>query len=530
MDNLTAQPRPIGATILVLLALALAALALPASALAAPEEGNGTLSPVSGTPIVLPPTTVNYQSTAQSVLLGYEGEGEVSINKMSIEGEESGEFSLGSNSCGNLANGQQCEVSIGTKPGGTAGEKHALLTVVYNGLRPADQFEVSYRAVPAQLTFSPEGHDFGLVRANRENGGTFLQVTNSGEALVTFNYVEFQGSGKNAFWTDGNQSNCWSANLAPGQSCSLQVTFSPQQRIAYSAELRAFVNGVGNVAGTATVSGEGGGATVAATENPVSFGAAGVGSLGDVRTITLENTGNMGEGFFIGVLAGGDAGSFQLLDEHCTMHELAPGQTCTAHVRFKPLAPGALAAHLAFFGDGEGVLIQLEGEGVPGAASIAPGSFDFGLQAVRTRSTSHVFAISNAGSTPLDFDHVSIGGADLDQFIVSGDECSGETLAPGGECQVRVRFNPDSVGAKQAVLKVYGSAPAVVASLSGTGMEPQIAGLGTGPLGQPGLGPAAAPVPAAKQPKRAKHRRFGRNATIVAPTGAAARRAGHARR
>ncbi|HET7445774.1 MAG TPA: choice-of-anchor D domain-containing protein [Solirubrobacterales bacterium] len=524
MPKPTAQPRPFGTTVFILLALALAALVLPAGALAAPEEGEGTVS-VSPDPILLPATTVNNQSPAQTVQIGYEGEGEASVNKVTIEGEESGEFLFNGSNCGNLASGQKCEVWLGLKPT-TTGEKHAWLTVTFNGTRPEQKFEISSRGVPAQLGFEPASYDFGLHRVNRENVSAYFTVENEGEASVQIGSFEITGPGSNAFWT-GN-SNCWGTWLEPGQTCSMQVWFNPQEVTTYEAELRALANG--SVA-AAALSGEGGRAIVQATENPVGFGTTGVGSLGDVHTVTLKNTGNMGEGFFIGVIAGGDAGSFQLLDEHCTMHELAPGQTCTAHVRFKPLAPGALSAHLAFFGEGEGgVLVQLEGEGVSGAASIAPGSFDFGLQAVRTRSLSHVFAISNTGSTPLGFDHVSIGGADLDQFIVSGDECSGETLAPGGECQVRVRFNPDSVGAKQAVLKVYGSAPAVVAPLSGTGTEPQTASLGTSPLGQPGPGPAAAPAPAAKQPKRAKHRRFGRNATIAAPVAARASRSGHARR
>lgn len=531
MHKLTAQPRPIGTPVLVLLALALAAVALPASALAAPEEGNGTLSPAVS-PIVLPPTTINNQSPTQTVSLGYSGEGEVSVNKVTIEGADAGEFFVNGSNCGNLADGQSCEAWIGTKPGGTVGEKHAFLTVVYNGLRPADQFEVGYQAVPAELEFTPSSYDFGLARANRETLFENFEVTNSGEGAVGFNYVDFEGPGENSFWTDNGGSTCWGTNLAPGQSCSLRVAFSPQQRAAFTAEMNVFVNGVGEVAGSATVSGEGGGATVAAAENPVGFGTASAGTFGTVRTITLENTGNMSEGFFIGVIAGGDAGSFELIGEHCTLNELQPGQSCTAQVRFHPTAPGSFAAHLAFFGDGEGgVLIQLEGEGVFGVGGITPGSFDFGPQATRTRSASHAFALSNAGSVPLDFDHVSIGGADVDQFVVAGDGCSGETLAPGGECQVRVRFAPDSAGVKHALLRVYGSAPAVVAALSGTGTEPQTAAsVDTGPVGQPALGQAAGPAPAYKALKRVRHRRFGRNATITAPAGATARRAGHARR
>jgi hypothetical protein len=516
MPKLIAPPRQIGTTVLVLLALALAAIALPARALAAPEEGNGTLT-VSPQTLVTPPTTVNGQSSPQPVQIGYEGEGEVSINKVTIEGPEAGEFFVNNGNCTtNLANGQQCEVSLGLKPT-SLGEKHAQLTIIFNGLRPSEQFEVSGRSVAAELTFSPDDYDFGLVRANRENAFTNLQLTNSGEGEVMLNSVDFEGPGEGAFWADASHSNCWGVNLAPGQSCSLEVGFYPQQRIAYEADLNVVVSGVGGVAGSASVSGEGGGATVQATENPIDFGIASAGSSGSTRTITLENTGNMSEGFFIGVIAGGDAGSFELIGEHCTMTELQPGQSCTAQVRFHPSAAGSFDAHLAFFGDGEGgVLVQLEGEGVLGVGSIAPGSFNFGTQAVGSKSSPHVFTIANSGVAPLGFDRVSLGGTELDQFVISGDGCTGASLLPGEKCEVRVRFAPDSSGAKHATLRVSGGAPTVVGSLSGTGLatDPVTAAAvtTTAAAGPPGY--QAAP----QRPKRARHRRFGRNATIAAPS------------
>jgi hypothetical protein len=297
MTKLTALPRPIGATVLVLLALALVAVALPASALAAPEEGNGTLT---ASPLTLPPTTANYQSNSQTIQIGYEGEGEVSINKVTIEGPEAGEFAVNGSNCNttSLLNGQQCEAWVQSKPT-SVGEKHAWLTIVFNGLHPEEKFELSGSGVSPQLSITPSNFNFGLVRANREAAYETFQVTNSGAAQVMFNSVDFEGPGENSFWTDNGGSTCWGKNLAPGQSCLLRVAFSPQQRAFFTAELHLFVNNVPGVVGTATVSGEGGGATVQAIENPVDFGAAAVGSFGTTRTVTLKNTGNMSEGFFI---------------------------------------------------------------------------------------------------------------------------------------------------------------------------------------------------------------------------------------
>jgi hypothetical protein len=466
MPKTPARPRLIGATVSVLLMIA--ALAVPAASLAAPEEGSGTLT-ASPDPIVLAPTTVGNQSPAQTIQIGYEGEGEAAINKVTIEGEEAGEFFANGSNCANLGDGQSCQAAIGLKPG-TLGEKQAYLVVTFVGDRPTVTFPISGRSVAPQLSFTPTSHDFGLQRVNGETASTNLQMTNSGEAEVQLGGLEITGPGQDGFWN--GPSSCWGIWLAPGQSCSVQVNFNPHQTGLYAAELRALVNGSVFSAG---LSGEGGRAVVETPENPVDFGTATVGSGGVVKTITVANSGNLPAGFFIGVIAGGDSGSFQLLDENCTMAELVPAGTCSAHVRFAPQGPGAKTARLAFFGDGEdGMMIQLDGEGVLPVASIAPGSFDFGSQEAGTRSLPHSFAIANPGSTRLDLDQVSIGGSELDQFVISSDGCSGASLAPGEKCLVGVRFAPDGVGAKQALLRVSGDAPTVVALLSGTALKPAV--------------------------------------------------------
>jgi hypothetical protein len=48
------------------------------------------------------------------------------------------------------------------------------------------------------------------------------------------------------------------------------------------------------------------------------------------------------------------------------------------------------------------------------------------------------------------------------------------SLAPGTECLVRARFEPDSAGAKAAVLRVAGDAGPLTASLSGLGVASQV--------------------------------------------------------
>jgi hypothetical protein len=276
----------------------------------------------------------------------------------------------------------------------------------------------------------------------------------------------------------------------------------------YEAQVQVYAHGA---TFSADLAGTGGRAILEPASNPVEFGAATAGANGDERTIVLTNNGNIEGGFFIGVIAGGDAGSFRLLDEDCTSAPVAPGGTCTAHVRFTPQGAGPKVARLALFGDGDGgTMVMLAGEGVAPAVTLVPAGFDFGSQATGTKSAGHAFAVRNEGSTPLDLGGVSLVGADLDQFALAGDECTGATLAPGAECLVRVRFAPDSAGAKEATLRIGSDAGAFSAELAGfgndDGQQPAPAGTKAGGASAATAGGSDAAHPA----RRGRHRRFAR--------------------
>jgi hypothetical protein len=503
MPNPSVTPRRIIAISFALLACALAA---PAAALAAPEEGSGTLI-ASPSPFVLPPTTVGTQSAMQTVSFEYQGSGEVQVQKVAIEGPEAGEFVGGGTNCSVLSEAQKCDAWVALKPG-AEGLKQATLKVVFVGLHPEESFEVSGRGVPAQISLDPTSFDFGLHRVNRENAIGFFQLSNDGEGEVQLGNLEIGGD-TSAFWTP--TSSCWGVWLAPGQSCSIEVDFNPHEVRPYAAELRASAHGT---TATAALSGEGGRAIIEPPPGPVDLGTATVGSQGEVRSITLQNTGNLPEAFFIGIVAGGDSGSFRLLNENCSGHEILPLDTCTAQVRFEPLGPGPKAARLAFFGDGEGgVMIELRAEGLAAATQLTPANFDFGSLLVGTKSSAQAFVVHNDGTAATQLDRVAIAGNDVGEFFIVADTCTGATLAPGAECAVRVRFWPDEAGDFAATLRVGGPSGTLSAALSGRGLAN--AGSTAGVVGTGAASTAAGSASPLKKVRR--HRRFARNSTIVAP-------------
>lgn len=463
MPNVTTGPRPIGATALALfLTLLAVALALPSASVAAPEGGSEslTISPSSG---AFPKTTVGTQSSTREFDVANEGEEEASVGYVAIEVGDTSDFNLNSSCGGTVYPGGHCSVWVTFAPG-SVGEKQATLVIHFNDGRPDQPFALTGTSVPPQFELSPAGHDFGVQWVHSGTDTTF-QLSNGGEAPAQVGNLEIS-EGSNAFST--GWSDCWGRWLQPGEACSVQVWFNPHDTVAYSGQLRAGTNGYSF---TAELSGAGGRVIVEAFPNPVEFGSATVGAAGSTRTIVLTNSGDLPGAFFIAVVAGGDAGSFQLLDENCTDAPVMPSASCTAHVRFNPQSVGARSARLALFGEGEGGnMVMLRGEGVLPAASLAPSVLDFGQRAVGTRSSGHYFTVRNDGTTQLELGGATIVGSDLDQFILAGDTCSGAVLGAGEECLLAVRFGPDGIGFKAATLRVSAGARAFSASLTGLGV------------------------------------------------------------
>jgi hypothetical protein len=518
--TINALPRPVGATVLSLLAIALAALVLPASSLAAPPpEGSDPVLTLTPQPAVVPTTTVGNQSPTSEFVLHNESAEAASIDKVTLVGEDAGEFSFGGSTCsgGTLPPGAQCSAGIALKPS-SAGTKKTTLEVSFNGGRPAQGFEVSGISAPAHLSFRPSSYDFGLVLAHSEAARTTFQIENDGAATTQINSLGFSGD-SNGFWF-GN-SDCYGRWLDPGQTCSLEVDFGPSEGRPYATQVQA------NSAGenfTADLSGEGAQPIVTASPNPADFGATTVGSSSAIQTIVISNSGNGPASFFIGIVAGGDAGSFKLLDENCSAAPLMPAGSCTAHLRFAPLSAGPKLARLAFFGDSEGgAMVALQGEGLAPAVTLMPAAYDFGSQAAGSKSAGHAFAVRNEGSAPLDLSNVSIVGADLDQFALAGDECTGTTLAPGAECLVRVRFAPDSAGAKTAKLRVGSDSGAFVATLAGIGSGADTGAAAVASSAAGGSGSSAADASQSPQPRpgrKGHHRRFARGSDVTVPKAA----------
>lgn len=467
----------------LVLALVTASLALAASAGAAPPEtGPFTISP---SPVTLPTTSVGEVSPGVDFELTNGGV-EVQVEGLSFTGGQAGTFTIAGSNCGNLFEGEKCSVGINFKPT-AAGTAESLLVVKYGGgLEQA--FPISAVGALPEFSLAPPEEDFGLIGAREERFTNFV-VTNDGDAPIQVTGTPLSGS--SAYSVNG-PSNCFSGSLAPNGTCSIPVRFAPNSRGTFTGQLQVNASGTSV---TANLEGKGGGPTFEPPVPAPDFGTATVGGGGVLRTISLSNTGDLPGSFFIAIVSGGDSASFELVEESCTGVAIAPGAGCSLKVRFAPNSAGPKSARLSLFGEEEGGgQIPLGGNGVAAAAGLTPGSLTFGPQAAGTRSAPLALAIRNDGVEPIETGQIAIVGADLDQFALAGDECTGQFIAVGAECAVRVRFAPDSAGAKTARLRIGIPGGALTADLSGTATA------------------AVAPVPSspaalAKKHHRRKHHR-----------------------
>ncbi|HEY5334236.1 MAG TPA: choice-of-anchor D domain-containing protein, partial [Solirubrobacterales bacterium] len=263
-------------------------------------EGSPTTAALSGTglrqeltvsPLVFPATT-KFMTSEEQLTVSNQSDVGVTIFGTSFEGPGSGSFGTnGSNCSGLLGVGMSCTIEVRFNPQ-SEGEQSAFLRISAEGPGGSPAVPLSGLGAAPQLRFEPEGFDFGLTQTNEGGAQTRMVLRNVGPAATQ---VGIETSGGAGAFSIG-ESDCFGTTLAIQGTCSVQADFRPNGTGSYVGVLRA------NSAGAtfdAELSGRGGAAHITASTNPLDFGSAAVGSRGEPRTVTFENSGDLPGGFFI---------------------------------------------------------------------------------------------------------------------------------------------------------------------------------------------------------------------------------------
>ncbi len=312
-------------------------------------------------------------------------------------------------------------------------------------------------AAPA-MTLNPVSLTFAAQAVGTVSGAKTILVTNSGIAALNVSQVVVTGDFQE---TD----NCVGAasGIAPGASCSVQVTFLPSATGTRMGLLTVY----GNVAGgqaTAALTGVGTtGAAIALSPLSVTYSATGVGATSAAQDITISNTGGSGAALGTPVVTG----DFAITANTCGA-TLASNTGCTVSVVFKPTASGARTGSFSITDSVGTQTSSLSGTAVSAATDgLAPLSLTFGVQPLNTLSATQMVTLTNTGDAAL----TGISGV-----IASGDftvvNSCGNSLNGHSTCSMLVAFVPKSVGAGAGVLTVSDVLRSQTVILNGTGVAP----------------------------------------------------------
>ena len=203
------------------------------------------------------------------------------------------------------------------------------------------------------------------------------------------------------------------------------------------------------------------------------FGSIGVGASAELD-VTVQNQGV--NDVVLGAVAGGVqlTAPFSVVADDCSGVTLGQDAGCVVRVRF---APGTLGSVEDGFDiptndvDNPVLQIGLAGLGVVPLKSTPSNTLSMGGVVIATSGTQSI-NIENIGGVDVTVSSIEIAGTDAAEFFWAGN-CL-VLLAPGASCEIQVTFSPQTIDAKEALLRIHTDFPEqalIEVSLLGEGWD-----------------------------------------------------------
>jgi len=285
-----------------------------------------------------------------------------------------------------------------------------------------------------------------------------VAVINTG--MITLNVTQMNITGDFAETDDcGNP-------IAPGDACTVNLTFTPTQTGPRTGLLTVYGNISGGAASgqlTVPLSGTGiPGPAIVLSPLSLSFPQTLLGKTAASQNITVSNTG----GVAAGLTSESVTGDFAISANTCGA-SLAPNTGCTLSISYSPTVSGAEAGVLSVADSTGTQTAQLAGVGESLATDgLAPLNLAFPTQAIGTTGQAQQVTLTNNGDQALTLIAIQVSG---DFSAVN--QC-GASLAGHSSCAVVVSFVPTQVGMENGTLIVSDMLRSQTVTLSGTGVAP----------------------------------------------------------
>ncbi len=387
---------------------------------------------------------------------------------LSMAGADASSFNLSGAGCQGLtlAPSASCTVSVSFAPSSAGARSATLLASATPGGAVMSSLS-GLGALPGSLSVAPGSRDFGIVATGTQSANQSFTVNNTGGVATGILVVALTGTDMGQFEvvTDG----CTGAPLAPAGSCGLVVRFAPSAQGNLAAALSISASGSGTA--IATLSGMGvAPALLNVAPSMFTFSPTVVGAA-MTQTFMVDNTGGVDSGVISVAL--GDLVNYSLSANTCT-GTLAPTAMCSFTVRFAPTSAGSLDTTATISATPGGsrqvalLAVGVDALGWSGSSTFAgtlPGA-----------TTDNVFILLNSGPVTTGALAITISGANAGDFMrvaPTGADCiDGVMLLAAASCTVRVRFAPQTTGARSAVLQASASPGGMpTRALSGLGQR-----------------------------------------------------------
>jgi len=401
---------------------------------------------------------INQNSPPQSVTVTNTG-ALVALNP-TVDG---GGFAISAQTCGTPST--SCTISIVFTPT-SVGAKNATLTVnagltvSLSGLgRTLGTFEVAASGVPTAARVGESSSITVTVTATGPLTG--LSCLASGADLAA----------------DAANTTC-TGTIDASASCKYGFTFKATTAGDKNENIACSGGGtVQNVAVTPTVV-----AGPSLTINPTSATvSAGVGATpATTFTFNVGNIGGSPSGTLSTAISGLNADQFTITDTKCFL-PLDAHASCAIVVAFNPTTAGPKTAALTVTDATPGstpLSAPLTGTGISGPVVTITGLQTLPVVEVGQASAPATYTVTNTGGTATGALTVAVGDP---TFAISGDTCSGNTLAPSKACTLVITFTPTAAGSKIGILTVSSGTPMGNYQINATGHISTPAALSMGP-------------------------------------------------
>lgn len=193
------------------------------------------------------------------------------------------------------------------------------------------------------VTLSLPALDTGTTPPGWPSPEWYLTVSNTGSSAFVPRVVQ---SSDHRFAVTGGS--CVGARVAPGESCTVRIVFTPDGPGDVVAELMVAETGFRAAEVTTSISGSGGEPALSATPAGLALPATAVGQTSAPASIEVANVGWYPATVSEVIVGGEHADDVRISASPCTGRVLFPAETCAVEVVFAPTAAGERSALVTF--------------------------------------------------------------------------------------------------------------------------------------------------------------------------------------